>query len=114
MMEITGETFPAEFLDRAEERTKYFDSAGTSAFSTYSPSSWCAYQGNLLKIHDLINQPIDQALAIYNTLPQSEIQPAAEFIHACVRLNPADRLTAEQLLGHTWLNNIGWMSSWLG
>ena len=62
--------------------------------------------GKLQRISELFPVTIEEALRNYNILTEEEIQSAAEFIRACVRLDPAERLTAEEMLQHPWLSSV--------
>ena len=46
--------------------------------------------------------PVENALANYGILSDEEISHAADFIRACIRLDPSDRPTAAQLASHSW------------
>lgn len=59
--------------------------------------------GNLLKIQQLVAVGIEATLKDVSDLADNDIYPAAEFIRACLRLDPDDRLTAAQLLDHSWM-----------
>ena len=54
---------------------------------------------------ELFFVPVRDALSNYNVLNPQETEPAAEFIHACIRLDPAHRPSAEELLHHPWLRD---------
>jgi serine/threonine-protein kinase SRPK3 len=45
---------------------------------------------------------VEQAMINYG-VPEAEALPAAAFIRACLRLNPAERSSASDLETHTWL-----------
>lgn len=61
--------------------------------------------GKLHRISELFPVTIEDALRNYKVLTEEEIQPAADFIRACVRLDPSERLTAEEMLQHPWLSS---------
>ncbi|EKM54806.1 uncharacterized protein PHACADRAFT_210586 [Phanerochaete carnosa HHB-10118-sp] len=86
MMELTGEHFSPTMLQRAELASTYFDS-----------------NGDLLRVPELYYVLLEDVLATYKTLPEDEIGLAASFIRDCIRLEPADRLSASALLSHPWL-----------
>jgi serine/threonine-protein kinase SRPK3 len=46
---------------------------------------------------------LEQALINYKVLHPDDVAPAAQFIRSCLRLDPAQRLTAEQLAADDWL-----------
>ena len=62
--------------------------------------------GNLLRISELFDVPVEEALANYKILDPDEIQPAAQFIRKCIRLNPEHRPSACDLLSDDWLKEI--------
>ena len=45
---------------------------------------------------------LEQAMINYG-LPEAEVVPAAEFIRACLHLNPEERSSARDLMAHPWL-----------
>jgi serine/threonine-protein kinase SRPK3 len=46
---------------------------------------------------------ITKALSNYNVLPPDDIPPAAEFIAACLHLDPSQRPSARDLIRHPWV-----------
>ena len=46
---------------------------------------------------------MDEAISVYEKVPESEVGPAAEFIRACLRLDPLQRPSARELEQHAWL-----------
>lgn len=89
MMELSGEQFSPEMLGRAERAKEFFDS-----------------HGNLLRIQELFNVPVENALENYKTVSLDEAKSAASFIRDCIRLEPSERRSAASLLEHPWLRNI--------
>lgn len=49
------------------------------------------------------DQSIEKALAVYGTMKDDEIDGAAAFIRACLRLDYKDRASAKELEIHPWL-----------
>ncbi|KIM78168.1 hypothetical protein PILCRDRAFT_90740 [Piloderma croceum F 1598] len=86
MIELTGEKIPQSLLAKAKSGKKYFDN-----------------HGNLLRIEQLVPVGIETTLKNVSNLADYDIYPAAEFIRACLRLDPDDRPTAAQLLEHSWM-----------
>ncbi|EIW60025.1 kinase-like protein [Trametes versicolor FP-101664 SS1] len=86
MLELTGERFSPAMLERAQLRSKYLDA-----------------QGNLLRLELIPGQSIEAALAVYKTMPTSEVAGAASFIRACLKFEPSDRASAKELKLHPWL-----------
>lgn len=62
--------------------------------------------GNLLRVDELFDVPVEQALSNYKILLPEQIEPAAQFIRKCIRLNPEDRPSAQDLLMDDWLDDI--------
>jgi serine/threonine-protein kinase SRPK3 len=65
--------------------------------------------GKLLRRQNLHHVPIEQALSGYNNdvLEPDDIEPAAAFIRACIRLDPKERLSAAELQRHHWIVGQG-------
>ncbi|KIP06099.1 hypothetical protein PHLGIDRAFT_73196 [Phlebiopsis gigantea 11061_1 CR5-6] len=61
--------------------------------------------GKLHRISEFFPVTIEEALRNYKVLTEEEIRPAAEFIRSCVRLDPSERLTAEEIVQHPWLSS---------
>lgn len=85
MMELTGEKFSKTMLARCRNREEYFDE-----------------DGNLRRIEQLFPVTVEQAMMNHG-MPEAEALPAAAFVRACLRLNPAERSSASDLESHTWL-----------
>ncbi|KAH0835718.1 kinase-like protein [Lanmaoa asiatica] len=90
MLELTGESFVPAILEHAQLRNEYFDDSG-----------------ELLRVkrEDLYPSSIEQALRNYEILPEDEVQSAAEFIRACIHLDPGARPSARELQLHPWLKD---------
>ncbi|KAI0761641.1 kinase-like domain-containing protein, partial [Trametes elegans] len=88
MLELTDERFSPAMLERAQLRSQYLDD-----------------QGNLLRLELIPDQSIEAALAVYKTVPESEIPGAASFIRACLRLDSSDRPSAKELELHPWVTS---------
>ena len=107
MMECTGERFREAMLERAERRGEYFDEDGNSMLWLAGvTSAYTSCAGNLLRVDELFVTPVEEALANYKILPPEQIEPAAQFIRKCIRLNPEDRPSAQDLLSDDWLRDI--------
>jgi serine/threonine-protein kinase SRPK3 len=104
-MELTGERFGEDMLQRAEKRYQYFDKDGESKARLFLFSQLTCVPGNLFNIDELFDTPVEHALANYNILPLEEVEPAAKFIRRCIKLNPEDRPSAEALLHDSWLSS---------
>ena len=62
------------------------------------------FTGNLLRVPELIPVPLEQAISVYNVVPEDEVEPVADFIRACLRLDPLQRPSARELEEHPWLS----------
>ncbi|THH30814.1 hypothetical protein EUX98_g3376 [Antrodiella citrinella] len=86
---LTGETLSKDLVEQSRVKERYFDS-----------------EGNFIKV---ITSPYprqtiyDRLLARRTDLTPTQLNAAAGFIRDCLRLNPADRPTADQLDAHRWL-----------
>ncbi|KDR77473.1 hypothetical protein GALMADRAFT_65701 [Galerina marginata CBS 339.88] len=85
MIEVTGETFSESMLSASPKSAEYFDK-----------------DGKLLRIDELLPVPLETAMMNYG-LPEAEVIPAANFIRACLHLNPKERSSASDLEAHPWL-----------
>ncbi|KDR77477.1 hypothetical protein GALMADRAFT_65792 [Galerina marginata CBS 339.88] len=85
MMEVTGETFNELMLSASPKGGEYFNK-----------------DGKLLRIDQLLPVPLETAMVNYG-LPEAEVIPAANFIRACLHLNPEERSSASDLEAHPWL-----------
>lgn len=48
-------------------------------------------------------QTLEAAIANYNAVHPGDISLAADFIRTCLRLEPTERPSATDLIGHEWL-----------
>lgn len=46
---------------------------------------------------------LEDALKVYNVVPDEEFASCVSFLHSMLRLNPRDRMSARSLLSHEWL-----------
>ena len=46
---------------------------------------------------------LEEALAKHDGLDPDDVPAAADFLRACLHLNPARRSSAEELLSHPWV-----------
>jgi serine/threonine-protein kinase SRPK3 len=103
MIELTGELFPQPLLARAELGNEYFDDHGMCLLRVACSGRSLSCVGSLLRIDQLVPVGIEATLKDVSDLADCDINPAAEFIRACLRLDPDDRPTAAQLLEHPWM-----------
>ncbi|GJJ14798.1 hypothetical protein Clacol_009066 [Clathrus columnatus] len=88
---VTGETLSKDIIDQSPVRDRFFDPEGIfihSKENIYPPRSIKKRLGKLCK----------------DDLTKIQINAAAKFINDCLRLNPHDRPTADQLYMHPWLS----------
>ncbi|KAK7682299.1 hypothetical protein QCA50_014502 [Cerrena zonata] len=88
MMELTGEQFTPEILQHAYKRDQYFNENGT-----------------LRRISDIFPGSIASALENYKILDKDDLQPTADFIASCLRLDPLKRPSAKELQLAPWLKD---------
>jgi serine/threonine-protein kinase SRPK3 len=103
MMKLTGETFSSAMLGRAQYRSKYFDEQGWVRSHIHLPSTGVLAPGYLLNIGPVAGKGIEATLVAYGVLPDSSIGVAASFISACLRLDPSERETVEELEHYPWV-----------
>ncbi|KDR74464.1 hypothetical protein GALMADRAFT_141499 [Galerina marginata CBS 339.88] len=89
MICYTGEDFSEERLSAGRLAGKYFDST-------------C----NLRADPDLINYPFELSIRVYNVIQESDILSTAALMRQCLRLDPADRASAEELLADPWFAGV--------
>lgn len=65
-----------------------------------------SHLGQLERIPDLLPVQIEDAIRNYKLVPEADIGPAADFIRACLKLDPEERLSAEKLREHPWLEKV--------
>ena len=105
---LTGEALRRDALRGAREWDKYCDGEGERAqFLHQYPDQSNLYLGNLKKAathgHAYPPRTIADLLHENSDLTALQVDRAAGFIGACLRLNPADRSTASALCLHRWL-----------
>ncbi|KDR71809.1 hypothetical protein GALMADRAFT_143593 [Galerina marginata CBS 339.88] len=81
----TGEDFGEEQLSVSRFGEKYFDTT-------------C----NLRADPALINYPFELFIRVYKVIPEPDIVSTATLMRRCLRLDPADRASAEELLADPW------------
>jgi serine/threonine-protein kinase SRPK3 len=62
----------------------------------------------MLRIQSLNPVSIEDALSNYEVLQPGDIAPAAAFIRACIKLDPKERPTADELCNHDWIAGVDW------
>ena len=66
---------------------------------TYATNS-----GKLKTCAPIFNNPFDRSLRNYNVLEEADVLATAKIMKRCLRLNPKDRATAEELLQDLWFH----------
>ena len=59
----------------------------------------------MINVEKLPKQSLETILSNCGVIHDVDIKPAADFIRACTRLNPKDRISADQAVRHKWLRN---------
>jgi serine/threonine-protein kinase SRPK3 len=102
MMEFTGEKFSTSLLERSLFRNVYFDNAGESILFKFWAINIKYYEGNLLRIGDLIPASVEDALTNYGL---KDIGLISQFIRDCLRLDPDERPSTKEVQSHAWLSH---------
>ncbi|KAI0338467.1 kinase-like protein [Trametopsis cervina] len=87
MLELTGERFSEGCLARANRRSEFFDEQGAQ----------------LVCLELIPGQSIENSIRTFKIVPEDEVDGAAAFIRACLRLDSYDRPTANELERHPWI-----------
>ena len=111
MMELTGQTFPAKMLQHAKLRKEYFDDAGMPTVVRFDYSvtvlrgTRTVQLGKLLHIPEPTPVSLEATIAGYKPpwLSEDEIELAAGFIRACLKLDSEERPPAVELRDHEFL-----------
>ncbi|KAG8913291.1 hypothetical protein FRC01_004622 [Tulasnella sp. 417] len=81
-------TYPPEMTTKASRRKQYF-----------------TRKGQLRRVRPGPRTDLRDSLRTFN-LPAEEIEPAVSFIYACIRINPASRPQAGDLINDPWLQGV--------
>ncbi|KAI0043963.1 kinase-like protein, partial [Auriscalpium vulgare] len=84
---LTGETLNKELVEQSRVRDQYFDG-----------------EGELSKTNPHPSRTIKSLLEQNSELTAKHVDAASRFIGDCLRLNPGDRMSADQLGMHEWLD----------
>lgn len=104
MLALMGETFSTSMLACSELRNIYFNQDGK-----FVPRTKVAYPEAKLKNVATINiLGIYQAITRYANLSLKDSKAAAEFIAACLHLDPSEQPSASDLMDHAWLEGADW------
>ncbi|GJJ15014.1 hypothetical protein Clacol_009287 [Clathrus columnatus] len=88
---VTGETLSKDIIDQSRVRDKFFNSEGE-----FIKSSANIYPDRSMK--ERLTERCGE------NLTERQINAAARFIRDCLRLNPRDRPTVDELSMHSWLS----------
>jgi serine/threonine-protein kinase SRPK3 len=103
MMELTGETFNEMMLSVSGNHDDKYGQYTFHGFLVIIKSINCVMcSGKLLCIDQLLPVPLEKTIMDYG-LPEAEVIPAANFLCACLHLNPEERSFTSDLEAHTWL-----------
>jgi serine/threonine protein kinase len=64
--------------------------------------------GQLKRIDAIHKLGITSAISNYSALAADDVAPAAEFIAACLSLDPSSRPSASDLMHHPWVKDADW------
>ena len=105
MMEHTSEKFTQDMMARAQLGSHYLDEEGLFDYTALVMADIyiALVAGNLRRVPDFFPVSIKAVLQNCNILSLEEVDSAADFIQTCIRLDPGDRPSAEQLSHHPWL-----------
>lgn len=109
MVERTGEQFDRSFLESCSRRDLFFTPEGTygvllNKLIISLPAG--EKTGDLRIRRHPMPHIIENSFVNYPFYGKVEAGKAADFIRRCLRLNPADRPTAAQLLEDEWLQGV--------
>jgi serine/threonine-protein kinase SRPK3 len=108
MMVFTGERFTAEQLQASNDADLYFDSTCSSSFPpiTCIINSVHTSTGTLKSRLPKFRNPFALSLRNYKVLPEPDVLATAAFIERCLRLDPKNRPSAEELLEDEWWKDV--------
>ncbi|KAK0448897.1 kinase-like protein [Desarmillaria tabescens] len=89
MICFTGEDFGAQQLTVSPLADKYFDST-------------CNLRAN----HPLVDYPFEISIRRRKVIEEADVLSTAAFMRRCLRLDPAQRASAAELLSDPWLNGV--------
>ncbi|KZT07598.1 kinase-like protein [Laetiporus sulphureus 93-53] len=85
---LTGETLDKSLAEQSRAKDQYFDNEGDFVKAKANPYP---------------RQTLKELLTEHTELTAIQVEAAARFIGDCLRLDPGDRLSIEQLDQHQWL-----------
>ncbi|KAL0954338.1 hypothetical protein HGRIS_003336 [Hohenbuehelia grisea] len=94
MMLYTGEVFRAEQLNVCPSASEYFNA-----------------DCRLKKEPEVFEWPLEDLIGSTKVVPDDEVPTASNFIRRCLRLNPSDRVDAEDLLNDEWLRELPYIQN---
>ncbi|KAG1889219.1 hypothetical protein F4604DRAFT_1510187, partial [Suillus subluteus] len=102
MISYTEEDFSPEQLT-AGQRSAQFFKADCERYLAF----WCQFfnfmhPGDLIAEVPIPNFPIEWAIGCYHVIGEEEVVPMATLMRRCLRLDPANRASAAELLSDPW------------
>jgi len=82
-------TIPPQFLEACSRRAEYFDE-----------------NGSLLRATDFIPSSLEDILYAIGTVQADDVPCVAAFMRRCLALDPASRLSVQELLNDKWLEDL--------
>lgn len=108
MQALVGETFSPSMLARSELQDNFFNQDGKFISCTEIVVTYIFYpEGKLKNVAPRDVVGIDEAISRAALLPEDS-KSAAEFITACLHLDPDERPSAAELVKHSWLVGADW------
>jgi len=114
MLCFTRERMTREQVDSSKLGAHYFDLAvkpndidnpfclSFYLVTIFALSTYTTNPGNLKAHPPVFNNPFARSLRNYKVLQEADVLATAKIMQRCMRLNPKDRATAEELLQDPW------------
>ncbi len=108
MICYTGEDFGSQQLSVSPLAGKFFDSTCTRAF--LNPNVRCSSStistGNLKANPPILDYPFDVSIKRLKVVEEADVLPIAALMRRCLRLDPAQRASAAELLSDPWFDGV--------
>jgi hypothetical protein len=106
MIAYTEEGFSPEQLTAGQWSAQFF-----KADCEHCLTSWCQlsnfmHSGNLIAEIPIPIFPIERAIRCYHIIGEEEVVPMATLMRRCLRLDPANRASAAELLSDPWFEGV--------
>jgi serine/threonine-protein kinase SRPK3 len=105
MMGFTGESFTPEQLEASQRSLMYFNEQCTYSFLSAPGEAKLIYSrisGRLKPLPPKMRGPFAELIRNYRELEEKDMQETVALMHRCLRLDPADRPSADELLLDPW------------